>query len=68
VREHATREPVAFRVCVAAHGIYYEVDRRTEDVLVGDAHADQAMTFLVTMRLDDAPSRGWTVTAVERSG
>ena len=68
VRELASREPVAFRVGVAAHGIYYEVDRRTEDVLVGDAHADQAMTFLVTMRLDDAPSRGWTVTAVERSG
>jgi hypothetical protein len=68
VRELVSREPVAFRVAVAAHGIYYEVDRRTEDVLVGDAHADRAMTFLVTMRLDDAPSRGWTVTAVERSG
>jgi predicted lipid-binding transport protein (Tim44 family) len=66
VRELVSREPVAFRVAVAAKGIYYEVDRRTEEVVAGDPHASRAVAFLFTMRLDDA-SRGWSVTAVERS-
>jgi predicted lipid-binding transport protein (Tim44 family) len=68
VRELVSREPIAFRVAVVAHGIYYEVDRRTEEVVAGDAHANRALPFLFTMRLDDPSSRGWTVTAVEGSG
>ena len=36
VRELLSREPIAFRVAVATHGIYYEVDRRTEEVVAGD--------------------------------
>jgi hypothetical protein len=66
VRELVSREPVSFRVAVAAHGIYYEVDRRTEEVVAGDPRASRTLPFLFTMRLDDASSRGWTVTAVER--
>jgi hypothetical protein len=68
VRELVSREPIAFRVAVAAHGIYYEVDRRTEEVLAGDPHQNRTLRFLFTMRLEEAPSRGWTVTAVQRSG
>jgi predicted lipid-binding transport protein (Tim44 family) len=67
VRELTSREPIAFRVAVAAHGIYYEVDRRTEEVVTGDPRATRTVPFLFTMRLDDASSRGWTVTAVEHS-
>jgi predicted lipid-binding transport protein (Tim44 family) len=63
----ASWEPIAFQVAVAARGIYYEVDRRTEEVVAGDAHATRPVQFLFTMRLNDTPSRGWTVTAVERS-
>jgi hypothetical protein len=66
VRDLVSREPIVFRVAVEAHGVYYEVDRRTEEVLVGDPHASRTVRFLFTMRLDDAPSRGWTVTAVDR--
>jgi predicted lipid-binding transport protein (Tim44 family) len=66
VRELVSREPIAFRVAVAAEGIYYEVDRGTEQVLAGDPRKRRALTFLFTMRLDPA-SRGWTVTGVEHS-
>lgn len=68
VRELVSRQPIAFRVAVVAQGIYYEVDRRTEEVVAGDAHATRTLPFLFTLRLDDASSRGWTVTAVEHSG
>lgn len=68
VRDLVSREPIAFRVAVAAHGIYYEVDRRTEEVLAGDPRANQTVPFLFTLRLDEASSRGWSVTAVERAG
>jgi hypothetical protein len=68
VRELVSRDPIAFQVAVATHGIYYEVDRRTEEVLAGDPRTNRTVPFLFTMRLDDASSRGWTVTAVERSG
>jgi predicted lipid-binding transport protein (Tim44 family) len=67
VRDLVSREPIAFRVAVAVHGVYYEVDRRTEEVVAGDSHASRTVPFLFTMRLDDASSRGWTVTTVERS-
>ena len=40
VRDLVSREPIAFRVAVAAHGIYYEVDRRTEEVVAGDPRAE----------------------------
>lgn len=65
VRELVSRTPIVFRVAVAARAIYYEVDRRTEEVVAGDAHAERAVSFVFTMRLDDASSPGWTVTAVQ---
>ena len=68
VRELVSREPITFRVAVAAHGIYYEVDRRTEEVVAGDAHASRTVRFIFTMRLADEPARGWTVAAVEKAG
>lgn len=67
VRDLVSRDPVAFRVAVAAEGIYYEVDRGTEEVLAGDPRTERPLSFLFTMRLDGASSRGWSVTAVERS-
>lgn len=67
VRELVSREPIVFRVAVETEGIYYEVDRRTEEVVAGDAHASRAMSFAFTMRLD-ATGRGWTVTAVDVAG
>ncbi|MCW2828115.1 MAG: hypothetical protein JWQ67_1731 [Marmoricola sp.] len=67
VRELVSREPIAFRVAVDTHGIYYEVDRRTEEVVAGDPRANRTVPFLFTLRLDDASARRWTVTAVERS-
>ncbi len=67
VRELVSREPIAFQVAVAAHGIYYEVDRRTEEVVAGDPRAARTLSFVFTMRLDTAASRGWTVVAVEHS-
>ena len=68
VRELVSREPVTFRVAVEAHGIYYEVDRRTEEVVAGDAHAPRTVRFVFTMRLADESSQGWTVTAVQTAG
>jgi hypothetical protein len=67
VRELVSREPIAFRVAVEAHGVYYEVDRRTEEVVAGDAHASRTVPFLFTLRLDEG-SQGWTVVAAEVSG
>jgi predicted lipid-binding transport protein (Tim44 family) len=65
VRELVSRTPIVFRVAVTARGIYYEVDRCTEEVVAGDAHAERTVPFVFTMRLDDASSAGWTVTAAE---
>lgn len=65
VRELVSREPIVFRVAVAAQGIYYEVDRRTEEVVAGDAHASRTVRFIFTMRLADDSAQGWTVTAVQ---
>lgn len=67
VRDLVSRDPIEFRVAVEADGIYYEVDRRTEEVLAGDPRKVRALPFLFTMRTD-AASAGWTVTAVEHSG
>lgn len=68
VRELLSPEPVEFRVAVATHGIYYEVDRGTEAVVAGDPRKSRAVPFLFTLRLDDVSSRGWTVTAVQQDG
>ncbi|NYD43714.1 TIM44-like domain-containing protein [Nocardioides panaciterrulae] len=68
VRELVSREPIVFRVMVAAQGIYYEVDRRTEEVVAGDAHASRAVRFTFTMRLADDSAAGWTVTGVQAAG
>ena len=68
VRELVSREPIVFRVAVAAQGIYYEVDRRTEEVVAGDAHASRAVRFVFTMRLADDSAAGWTVTGVQAAG
>ncbi len=68
VRALVSRDPIAFQVAVSTHGIYYEVDRSTEEVLVGDPRTNRTVPFLFTMRLADSTSRGWTVTAVERQG
>jgi predicted lipid-binding transport protein (Tim44 family) len=67
VRALVSRDPVVFRVAVEADGIYYEVDRRTEEVVAGDAHASRTVPFLFTLRLDEG-SQGWTVVAAEVSG
>ncbi|MEO5710718.1 MAG: TIM44-like domain-containing protein [Nocardioidaceae bacterium] len=67
VRDLVSREPIEFRIAVAADGIYYEVDRRSEEVVAGDPRTSRAVPFLFTLRLD-AASRGWTVTGVEHAG
>lgn len=67
VRDLVSHEPIAFRVAVEAQGIYYEVDRRTEEVVAGDPRSNRTLSFLFTLRLDP-DSRGWTVTKVESAG
>lgn len=65
-----SREPIVFRVVVGAEGVYYEVDRRTEEVLLGDARKRRPVTFAFDLRLDAPPASGWTVIAadVEQAG
>jgi predicted lipid-binding transport protein (Tim44 family) len=63
VRALVSRDPIVFRVAVHAHGVYYEVDRRTEEVLRGDAHHRRPVAFTFDLRLEDAPAKGWTVVA-----
>jgi hypothetical protein len=65
-----SRDPIVFRVAVGAQGVYYEVDRRTEEVLRGDAHRRRPVTFAFDLRLDAPPAKGWTVIAadVEQAG
>ncbi|WP_084725771.1 Tim44 domain-containing protein [Streptacidiphilus melanogenes] len=58
-----SRDPVVFRVAVAAEGVYYEVDRRSEQVLRGDARKRRPITFTFDLRLDDTSTRAWTVIA-----
>jgi hypothetical protein len=67
VRSLVSREPmIVFRVAVGAQGVYYEVDRRTEEVLRGDAHKRRPLTFTFDLRLDGPPEKGWTVTAAHK--
>jgi len=57
-----SRDPIVFRVSVRAEGFYYEVDRRTEEVLRGDAHKRRPVTLSFDLRLDeDQDAKGWTV-------
>lgn len=63
VRSLLSREPVVFRVAVGAEGLYYEVDRRTEEVLTGDAHRRRPVSFTFDLRLDGPRAKGWTVIA-----
>lgn len=70
VRSLLSRDPIVFHVAVDAEGIYYEVDRRTEQVLQGDAHKRRPVTFAFDLRLDEPSAKGWTVIAadVDRPG
>ncbi|WP_245594368.1 Tim44 domain-containing protein [Actinospica robiniae] len=70
VRSLASREPIVFRIAVGAQGVYYEVDRRTEEVLQGDARKRRPLTFAFDLRLDGPDAKGWTVIAadVEQAG
>jgi predicted lipid-binding transport protein (Tim44 family) len=70
VRSLVSRDPIVFRVTVGAQGVYYEVDRRTEEVLHGDAHKRRPVTFTFDLRLDGPSAKGWTVIAarVEAAG
>jgi hypothetical protein len=70
VRSLLSRDPIVFHVAVEAEGIYYEVDRQTEEVLRGDAHKRRPVTFEFDLRLDEPSAKGWTVIAagVERPG
>jgi hypothetical protein len=45
--------------------VYYEVDRRTEEVLRGDAHKRRPVTFAFDLRLDGPSAKGWTVIAAD---
>jgi hypothetical protein len=63
VRSLVSRDPIVFRVAVDAEGVYYEVDRRSEQVLRGDAHKRRPITFAFDLRLDDTSTKAWTVIA-----
>lgn len=65
VRSLVSREPIVFRVAVGAQGVYYEVDRRTEQVLRGDAHRRRSVTLVFNLRLDGPSAQGWTVISAE---
>ena len=65
VRSLTSRDPIIFRVAVDAEGVYYEVDRRTEEVLEGDAHKRRPVTFAFDLRLDGPSAKGWTVIAAD---
>jgi predicted lipid-binding transport protein (Tim44 family) len=67
VRSLVSREPIVVRVVVEAEGFYYEVDRRTEEVLLGDAHKRRPVTFTFDLRLDGPSAKGWTVIAAQAS-
>ena len=67
VRSLVSREPIIVRVAVGAEGVYYEVDRRTEEVLLGDAHKRRPLVFTFDLRLDGPTAKGWTVVAADTS-
>jgi len=61
VRSLLSRDPIVFRVAAEAEGFYYEVDRRTEQVLRGDARERRPITLVFDLRMDDASTNAWTV-------
>ncbi len=63
VRSLVSREPIVFRVSADAEGVYYEVDRRTEQVLRGDARVRRPIALTFDLRMDEASAEAWTVTA-----
>jgi len=63
VHSLVSRDPIVFRVTVGTQGVYYEVDRRTEEVLHGDAHKRRPVTFAFDLQLDESPTKGWIVIA-----
>ena len=65
VRTLVSRDPIVFSIAVGAEGLYYEVDRRTEEVLRGDAHKRRSVTLGFDLRLDDEAAKGWTVVAAD---
>ena len=65
VRSLVSREPIVFRVAVGAEGFYYEVDRRTEEVLQGDARLRRPVTLAFDLRLEGSAAKGWTVIAAD---
>ncbi|MGW3044478.1 TIM44-like domain-containing protein [Kitasatospora sp. NPDC001159] len=65
VRSLVSRDPIVFRVAIDAEGVYYEVDRRSEQVLRGDAHKRRPITFAFDLRLDDTSTKAWTVIATD---
>jgi predicted lipid-binding transport protein (Tim44 family) len=65
VRSLVSRNPVVFRVAVDAEGVFYEVDRRTEQVLRGSAHQRRPLAFGFDLRLDDTSANVWTVIATD---
>lgn len=65
VRSLVSRDPIVLRVVVEAEGVYYEVDRRTEEVLLGDAHKRRPVTFAFDLRLDGPSAKGWTVVVAD---
>ncbi|NUR57666.1 MAG: Tim44 domain-containing protein [Catenulispora sp.] len=67
VRSLVSRDPIVVRVVVDAEGFYYEVDRRTEEVLLGDAHKRRPVTFTFDLRLDGPSAKGWIVVAAQAS-
>jgi len=67
VRSLVSRDPIVMRVVVDAEGVYYEVDRRTEEVLLGDAHKRRPVAFTFDLRLDGPSAKGWTVIAADTS-
>ena len=67
VRALVSRDPIVVRVVVDAEGVYYEVDRRTEEVLLGDAHKRRPVAFTFDLRLDGPSAKGWTVVAADAS-
>jgi len=67
VRSLVSRDPIVVRVVADAEGVYYEVDRRTEEVLVGDAHKRRPVAFTFDLRLDGPSAKGWTVIAADAS-
>jgi len=67
VRSLVSRDPIVVRLVVEAEGVYYEVDRRTEEVLLGDAHQRRPIAYTFDLRLDGPSAKGWTVIAAHAS-